>query len=585
MQTIHKRFSVVTGFVLLVILLLASTWVIRRQLGLQAENEDWVVHTQQVMLELTQTESLIKDAETGQRGFLYTENPQYLLPYDAAREQVGPHLDDLARLTQDSPQQQARVQQLRTLTEQKLNELGQTIALYQAGKPQDARALVLSNQGLYLMRGIRRVTNEMQTHETELEAARSSKYQKSLRVTVACLYLGTFAAVLGLGLLAFHILREIRLRERQSKVLAEREEWFRTTLTSLGDAVIATDGQGRVTFLNRIAEEMMGTTLAEAEHQMIESVFPIFNESTLQPVENPVKKVMECGRVVGLANHTVLRRRDGTYVAIEDSAAPLRDAKGDLAGVVLVFRDATYERRAQELMRKTEKLNAAARLSATVAHEINNPLEAIGNLIYLTKSIDGIPPAAAEHLAMAEQEVERISHITRQTLGFYRESKSPHEIEIEPLVESVLRIYDNKLASKNITVQREFGVCPPLTGLAGELTQAVANLVSNAADAAPEGGTIIVRINCTEQANRSLIQVTVEDDGHGIAPEHQEKIFEPFFTTKADVGTGLGLWVTKEIVDRHGGTIHVSSKQDSGKRGTVFRISLPVAGTVNTLVQ
>jgi len=124
-----------------------------------------------------------------------------------------------------------------------------------------------------------------------------------------------------------------------------------------------------------------------------------------------------------------------------------------------------------------------------------------------------------------------------------------------------------------------------MTGLSGELKQAVANLISNAADAAPDGGTIIVRVVCTEQAGSSLIQVTVEDDGNGIAPEHREKIFEPFFTTKTDVGTGLGLWVTKEIVGRHGGTIQVSSKQDSGARGAVFRISLPVAGPVNAQVQ
>jgi signal transduction histidine kinase len=187
--------------------------------------------------------------------------------------------------------------------------------------------------------------------------------------------------------------------------------------------------------------------------------------------------------VVGLANHTVLQRADGTIIPIEDSAAPIRDSSDKIVGVVLVFRDATLERRSQELLRKSEKLAAAARLASTVAHEINNPLEAMGNLIYILAKTEGLPASAYDQLALVEHELERVSHITRQTLGFYRESKKTEELQLSSLADSVLKMFSNKFQSKNISVERDFRECPLMRGLAGELTQVIAHLVSNAADA------------------------------------------------------------------------------------------------------
>jgi PAS domain S-box-containing protein len=415
----------------------------------------------------------------------------------------------------------------------------------------------------------------MGEEETSLEAVRLAAYQKSIRATTVSIYLASFIAALGLLFLAYYILHEMALRERHARQILEREEWFRVTLNSLGDAVIATDERGQVTFLNPLAEQLTGRSLEQSKGKSVQEVFPIFNESTLHAVENPVNKVMELGRIVGLANHTVLQNSDGSFIPIEDSAAPIRDADHKLIGVVLVFRDATFERKSQEVLRKTEKLAAAARLAATVAHEINNPLEAIGNLIYITKGMAGLPPEAAEQLALAEHEVARISHITRQTLGFYRESTVPGRVEIPALVESVLNIYSNKFKTKNITIQREFGDCPPIRGLAGELKQAISNLISNAADAVSDNGTIRVKLECVESSDGQLVQVLIEDDGPGIGAEHRDRIFEPFFTTKKDVGTGLGLWVTKEIIDRHGGSIEVHSRKDKHTSGAIFNVLLP----------
>jgi PAS domain S-box-containing protein len=571
-----KSLGVIFGFVLLLLLLVANAWVTKRQLDVQIDDQTWVAHTQQVLFELSQTESLIKDAETGQRGFLYTGDPKYMADYNLAIGQVDSHLESLVQLTPDNARQQARIAELKSLVHAKLDELAQTILLYQSGRPEDAKALVLSDKGLFVMNDIRRLVDEMGQEETSLQAVRQATYQRSIRVTKACIYLASFIAALGLVLLAYYIRRESEIRARHAQLMQEREEWFRTTLTSLGDAVIATDKQGLVTFVNPVAEELLGMDLAQARGKAIEEIFPIFNETTHQRVENPVVKVMQEGRVFGLANHTVLQRTDGTLIPIEDSAAPIRDGRGRLVGVVLVFRDATHDRKTQELMRKSEKLAAAGRLAATVAHEINNPLEAIANLIYITKGTPGVPAEAVEHLELAEQEVERVSHITRQTLGFYRESKVPEQVEMPALVESVLKIYSNKFTTKNITIERDFGECPPIQGLSGELKQVIANLVSNAADAVSQDGTIAVRLACVDTAAGKAVQVRVEDDGPGIAMENREQIFEPFFTTKKDVGTGLGLWITKEIVDRHGGSIEVHSRNGNGLSGTAFNILLPM---------
>jgi PAS domain S-box-containing protein len=575
MQPFYKRFSVITGFAALLLLLLVNGLLIRRQLAIQVDNQAWVRHTSKVLLQLSDTESLLKDAETGQRGYLYTGEPRYLAPYNLAVSQIDNEVEKLAALTTDNAAEQERISQLHILASKKLQELSNTIVLYQSGRQEEARALVLTNSGLLTMDKIRALVDEMQKQETALDQTRIENYQHSVRLTVACIYTASLLAALGLILLAYFILREISLREKHALQIKQREEWFRVTLTSIGDGVIATDGKGFVTFINPVAERLTGVPFAEAKGRLINDIFPIFNEVSLRPVENPVSKVMELGHIVGMANHTVVRHRDGSLIPIEDSAAPIRDDAGRLLGVVLVFRDATSDRKSQDILRKTEKIAAAARLAATVAHEINNPLEAVSNLVYLAKLRPGVPPDALQDLALAEQELNRVSHVARQTLGFYRESNVPDKIDVPVIVESVLRLYANKFKTKNIRVEHEFEPCPPLQGWPGELQQVVANIISNAADAVGVGGALKVNVACVDTSEGKTVQVRVEDNGPGIAPEHLERIFEPFFTTKKDVGTGLGLWVSKTIVERHGGIIEVASDRDNGSHGTVFRVLLP----------
>ena len=579
MNSLTQRLSVIAGFTLLVALLLGNAWIIRHQVGIQVDNERWLTGTVDVRLAIEQTQALLTDAETGQRGFLYTGNPKYLVSYNQAIDRVERRLQDLHNLTADNPRQLEHGTTVNELTTLKLQEMASSIALYRAGKADEARATVLSDRGLLIMNDLRGELDQMKLEETRLEAMREGKYRHSVRITVGCIYATSTVAVLGLILLAYYILRERRIRERYAHHLRAREEWFRVTLTSIGDAVIATDAFGMVTFLNPVAEKLTGVANAEALDKHIDEVFPIFNEFTGQTAENPVSKVKSLGVIVGLANHTVLHHRDGRMIPIEDSAAPIRGPHGETIGVVLIFRDVTSERNAQDVLRKTEKLAAAARLSATVAHEINNPLEAVTNLVFLARESPEIAPAIREHLVLAERELDRVAHITRQTLGFYRDSSMPESIDIGALVQSVLSLYSNKIESKKIEIDCRPDNCPSIWGVAGELKQVVSNLLSNAIDAVPHGGKIAIYCARRDTPAGPAAELIFEDSGPGVSSMHAAHIFDPFFTTKKDVGTGLGLWVTQEIIGRHGGTIALrNSSSASGLGGASFVVLFPTEG-------
>lgn len=491
---------------------------------------------------------------------------------------------------------------------------------------------------------------------------------------------------------------------------------FETTLASIGDAVIATDADGRVTFVNRIAAALLECPEAEARGKPLQEVFHIVNEATRAAVESPVSRVLREGKIVGLANHTILIGRRGTEAPIDDSAAPIQDRDGKIQGTVLVFRDVTERRQAEkqlatqamlleeaaadarwqhqrlglaltagkmgvyevdpvkgvlwwspetyslfgvdpakfkpardsfaalihpgdsaifmqhwdeniadfqpinrefrivkadgkerwigcrgtpayndagapvrysglfldvterreteQVRRKFEKLSSAARLSTAIAHGINNPLNAVTNLIYLAKETPGVPQPIVGLLVRAEHELERVAHVVRQALGFYRESSRAEPIEIPELIESVIEIYSTRIAEKRIKVARDFEKCARVHGVRGEIRQVVSNLLANAIEAVKEGGCISVGTRPADADEEAAMEIVISDNGCGIAAEHLDRIFEPFFTTKAGTGTGLGLWVAKEIVERHQGSIEALRGEDD-RCGATFLVRLP----------
>jgi PAS domain S-box-containing protein len=244
-------------------------------------------------------------------------------------------------------------------------------------------------------------------------------------------------------------------------------------------------------------------------------------------------------------------------------------------------RDVTEHKRMEEALRRSEKLAATGRLAASIAHEINNPLEAVTNLIYIAESTCR-QDSVRRHLQMADQELRRVANITRQTLGFYRDNSAPTTFKVAGVIDDALMSHSRKLANRKIHIEREYRWDGEMTGLRGEIRQVLANLITNAIDASHPGDGLRVRLELGRDwsSKRTGARITVADHGTGISPTHISRLFEPFFTTKKDVGTGLGLWVTKEIVEKHHGSLRVRSSIHLRRHGTVFSLFLPLTANV-----
>jgi len=261
---------------------------------------------------------------------------------------------------------------------------------------------------------------------------------------------------------------------------------------------------------------------------------------------------------------------------------PVRTQQGVVRWVGVVVMEITQRLQAEEALRKTEKLAAAGRLAASIAHEINNPLEAVTNLLYLLQTHPELDSTAREYVSTAQAELARVSEITQQTLRFYRQSTFPVQTQVAEVLDSVLALHQLRLGSARITVERELDPTVALFGFSGELRQLFANLIGNAIDAMVGGGRLIVRARYgTGRSLRGVwcdgVRVTVSDTGMGMSEETQRRLFEPFYTTKDATGTGLGLWVSDEIIRKHSGTARVKSRQGDHS-GTTFAIFFPKDG-------
>ncbi len=249
-----------------------------------------------------------------------------------------------------------------------------------------------------------------------------------------------------------------------------------------------------------------------------------------------------------------------------------------MAGVVLVFRDITDLRRRDEALMAHEKLAVAGRLSASIAHEIHNPLDSVANLHYLMAN-ETDPALQQRYLAMAQQELNRTLQISRAMLGLYREPKAPVEVDLRELLESVLLLLDRQLKDQSIAVDRRLGDGDTVQGFPGELRQVFTNLITNGAEASGRGGRVQVMVESSFPADsRPGALVTITDSGPGIQEAHQAKLFKPFFTTKGEQGTGLGLWVSRGIVEKHGGKIELTNSTDPIFPGAAVRVYLPALG-------
>src|ERR1700739_1735656 len=351
-----ERLLVLWVFVLAAGILVFAGWESYRNTIRFAEASKWQEHTYEVLGKVAETDALLVDAETGQRGYLLTGDESYLEPYRSAIKNIHQTIQSLRNLTSDNANQQKRIQSIEPLVENKLAELQRTIDLRKHEGRAAAERVVLKGSGKQWLDQIRTVAAQMTKEEEDLLKLRTERINdsvaRSVRTTLAGPLLSISLLVLCFGLLR----RELSERKKAQEALARSEKWFSTTLASIGDAVIATGMKGTVTFMNSVAQALTGWSQAEATGQPMDLVFDIVNKETRNPVETPVKKVFREGKIVGLADHTLLLSKNGREFDIEDSAAPILTNTGEGFGVVLVFRDITQKKLAEEETRRQKDL-------------------------------------------------------------------------------------------------------------------------------------------------------------------------------------------------------------------------------------
>ena len=366
--------------------------------------------------------------------------------------------------------------------------------------------------------------------------------------------------------------------------IAEQRSGLNDTL-SLLDSMLANapiglaffDRRCRFVRINQVFADMTGASLSRHLGRTLPELVP---QPLAQEMEDTVLRVFESEepvRNLELSGQGGKAGRPWTWLA---SAYPVRTNPHQVRWVGVIVLDASERKRSEEALRKTEKLAATGRLAASIAHEINNPLEAITNLLFLLRNFCRIEEPALNYVVMAEHEARRISEITQQTLRFYRQSTLPTRASMGELLGSVLSLYRGRLNTLNIQVERDFDEKLDLFCFSGELRQVFANLVGNAIDATVAGGRLLVRARRSrnwKQPDSGGIRFAVADTGMGMERAVRDRVFEAFFTTKEVTGTGLGLWVSHEIIMKHRGMVHVRSRvaQNGRASGTVFEIFIP----------
>ena len=354
--------------------------------------------------------------------------------------------------------------------------------------------------------------------------------------------------------------------QRQMQIMRAR---LAAIVESADDAILSKDLNGVVLSWNRAAERTFGYSEKEMVGESILKLVPV----ELQFEESEILGKIRGGDPIE-HYETVRLTKDGKRLNVSLTISPLRDASGTVVGASKILRDVTQKKRMEDSLIQAEKLSASARMAASIAHEINNPLEAVLNLIYLARSTS-TEAEVVGYLNTAESEVVRLSHIAKQTLGFYREQNSAAVVSLKDLVDDVLKIYGVKLREAGVAVEMEFGSTKRLAVRKGEMIQVVSNLVTNAMYAMSGGGKLKVSSVDSSFGGREGVVLTVADNGGGIQAEHLGRVFEPFFTTRGSVGTGIGLWVAKQFIAGHSGTIEVESNTEGEVHGTTFRIWLP----------
>jgi PAS domain S-box-containing protein len=341
---------------------------------------------------------------------------------------------------------------------------------------------------------------------------------------------------------------------------------------SADDAIVSKDLNGIVTSWNRAAENIFGYTAEEMCGQPILRIIP----EDLHYEEVEILRKLRAGERID-HYETTRRKKNDELIQVSVTISPIIDQSGKVIGASKIAHDISDKKRVEQMLIQSEKLAATGRMAAAIAHEINNPLESLINVIFLARQQS--PPESRIHqlLITAEQELERVSHIARQTLGYYKDTGAPGDVLIHELLETVLTVYNSKILSTGIAVDSRFNDLKKISVCRGEIIQVFSNVIANAIDSMKDGGVLTVTTRNLRNAAQDGIETVIRDTGTGIEQENLPRIFEPFFTTKGILGTGIGLWVAKQLITRRGGQIHITSSTTTRSSGTTVTIFLPFA--------
>ena len=363
---------------------------------------------------------------------------------------------------------------------------------------------------------------------------------------------------------------DITERKRMEHELRERAD----LLDLASEAVMVRDLDGVLQFWNSGAEAFYGwgrgEVLGRNVHQILRTKLP----TAAEDIESVIARD---GRWEG---NLVQFTKQGREVVVASRQVLQVDGERARPAILEISRDITRQLQAEEALRKAEKLAAMGRVAGIIAHEINNPLDTIRNVFYLLRDHPSLDDDARKYAQIADQELERVAHITRQTLSFYRESKQPVPVLISDILNDILALQSRQLQHSGIALEKEYSDAQ-VQGYPGELKQVFLNLIGNAIQAMPEGGRLRIRVRETmeETQQRQGVRVLISDTGSGIRPEDAKQLFEPFFTTKSTKGTGLGLWISKGIVQKYEGTIRFRSIRRPHGYITSFSVFIPMSAS------
>ena len=577
-RAFERRYPI--GIAVVVAIILANTALSYRNTVQLYAAAEGVAHSVRVQAALEQILTSAAEAETGQRGYVITGNERYLEPFTAAEQRIDTEVTNLAQLTRDNAEQEAEVPRLQRFIVQKLDELRLTIAVRRENGADAARAIVFTDRGRLAMDSLHAVVARMEGRERATIAGQTAAYAQSRDWAVSA---GIAAGITALVLVTAFVLmqqRAFRSRAEAAEALFSQKELFRTTLASIGDAVISTDRGARVTFLNPVAESLTGWSSTEAEGEPLASVFEIVNEETHAPVQNPALRALRDGAVVALQNHTVLVSRSGVETPIDDSAAPIRDANGLMTGAVLIFRDITERNAAERALQDADRRKDE--FLAMLAHELRNPLAPMRNALEIVRLSADDPAIVGNVRGMMERQVDHMVRLTDDLLDVSRITRNRLELRRKPVdladvVHRAMESTDPLLKERRHTVTLALPTKPLVVDAdESRLAQVLYNLLGNAAKYTQPGGRIHVRA----LRDGADAVITVTDNGIGIAHENLQSVFEMFTQVDGSLersqgGLGIGLTLSRRIVELHGGSLDASS--DGRDRGSTLTVRLRAA--------